>query len=267
MLVLLVAFAAVSYAQSGESTNGTNSSSPTTAPDVCKMCKYSFTCCVQCLMCCCSSGTISELMIAPAHNITIESGTTVSLNCSAKHTSGQNCSMCLVWKHDDVLLSDANFISMDGALSNTLPLTVDMSNQGEYSCQTNGTMTETVKSVYITTASETLYNNYYAILFIMIIITSISHLFSAVSIEGSYTNIRIGNFDDVSCMIVPSILTTTYKWLSQDRSVVASSSVLTLIGSLAIDQLKYTCLVNSSQLYSPIEKTITVTVQGMYANL
>ena len=111
-------------------------------------------------MCCCSSGTISDLMITPAHNITIESGTTVSLNCSAKQqaTSGQDCSMCLVWKHGDVLLSDVNLTSMDEALSSTLPLTVDMSNQGEYSCQTNGTMTETVKSVYITAASENMLN-------------------------------------------------------------------------------------------------------------
>ena len=147
-LVLFVALAAVSCYASG----GTKSSSSTT--DVCKMCKYSFTCCVQCLMCCCSSGTISDLMIAPAHNITIESGTTVSLNCSAKYTSGQDCSMCLVWKHGDVLLSDVNLTSMEGTLSSTLPLTVDMSSQGEYSCQTNGTMTEIVKSVYITTASE-----------------------------------------------------------------------------------------------------------------
>ena len=137
--LLLVLLVAVSYAQ---------------ATDVCKMCKYSFTCCVQCLMCCCSSGTISGLMIAPAHNITIESGTTASLNCSA---SVQGCSMCsvsLVWKHGNVPLSGANFIPMDGTLSSILPLTVNMSNQGEYSCQTNGTMAETVESVYITAASE-----------------------------------------------------------------------------------------------------------------
>ena len=168
LLVLLVALAAVNRHASGE-TNSTNSSSPTMATDVCKMCKYSFTCCVQYLMCCCSSGTISELMIAPAHNITIESGTTVSLNCSAQHTSGKDCSMCLVWKHGDEIVSDENFTSMDEALSSTLPLTVDMSNQGEYSCQTNGTMTETVKSVYITAVSKNIiyfplycYNNYFA---------------------------------------------------------------------------------------------------------
>ena len=110
-------------------------------------------------MCCCSSGNISELMITPAHNITIESGTTVSLNCSAQYTSGQDCSMCLVWKHGDVLVSDVNFTSIDGTLSSTLPLTVDMSSQGEYSCQTNETVIETVKSVYITAASENMYND------------------------------------------------------------------------------------------------------------
>ena len=96
---------------------------------------------------------------------------------------------------------------------------------------------------------------------------SLSVFIAGVSISETYTNIRIGNFIEVTCMIVPPMLTTTYKWLSQDRSVVNSSSVLPLIGSLAIDQCKYTCLVNSSQLYSPIEKTITVTVQGMYANV
>ena len=212
-------------------------------------------------MCCCSSGTISDLMIAPAHNITIESGTTVSLTCSAKHTSGQDCSMCLVWKHDDVLLSDKNFTSMDGTLSGTLPLTVDMSSQGEYSCQTNETMTETVKIVYITAASENILHLvlYYDNEFVF--------LFAGVSISETYTNIRIGNFVDAYCMIVPPMLTTTYKWLSQNRSVVTSSNVLTLTGSLAIDQRNYTCLVNSSQLYSPITKTITVTVQGRYANM
>ena len=143
--LLLILLVAVSYAQA--------------TTDVCGMCKYSFTCCVQYLMCCCSSGTISNLMIAPAHNITIESGTTVSLNCSASVLDCSMCSVSLVWKHGSVPLSGANFIPMDGTLlSNVLPLTVNMSNQGEYSCQTNGTMTETVKSVYITAASENTHN-------------------------------------------------------------------------------------------------------------
>ena len=150
---------------------------------------------------------------------------------------------------------------MDGTLSGTLPLTVDMSSQGEYSCQTNETMTETVKIVYITAASENILHLvlYYDNEFVF--------LFAGVSISETYTNIRIGNFVDAYCMIVPPMLTTTYKWLSQNRSVVTSSNVLTLTGSLAIDQRNYTCLVNSSQLYSPITKTITVTVQGRYANM
>ena len=104
------------------------------------------------LMCCCSSGTISELMITPSHNITIESGTTVSLSCTAKHTSDQDCSMCLVWKHNDRLLSDVMFTTINKTLSSTLPLTVNMSTQGEYSCQTNGADTEIVQSVNIRAA-------------------------------------------------------------------------------------------------------------------
>ena len=91
-------------------------------------------------------------MITPSHNITIESGTTVSLNCTAKHTSGQDCSMCLVWKHNDRILSDVNFSTISETLSSTVPLTVSMSTQGEYSCQTDGTGTEIVQSVDITAA-------------------------------------------------------------------------------------------------------------------
>ena len=112
-------------------------------------------------MCCCPSGNISELVITPSHNITIESGTTVSLNCTAKHTSEQDCSMCLVWKHEDRVLSDVRFATTNRTLSNTLPLNVTMSTQGVYSCQTNRTMTQMVQSVYITAASENTVINFY----------------------------------------------------------------------------------------------------------
>ena len=146
--LLLVLLVAVSYAQ---------------ATDMCKMCKhiiYFFTCCVQYLMCCCSSGNISELMIAPAHNITIESGTTVSLTCSAQHTSGQNCSMCLVWKHGDVLLSDGKFTLLNNTASS---LIINANDQENYSCQTIKMPVKT-KSVYITTASENKYTSCTALL-------------------------------------------------------------------------------------------------------
>ena len=96
-------------------------------------------------------------MITPSHNITIESGTTVSLNCTAKHTSDQDCSMCLVWKHNDRLLSDVNFTTIAEKSISTLPLTVKMNNQGEYSCQTNGTMNEKTTSIYITATSENIH--------------------------------------------------------------------------------------------------------------
>ena len=200
-------------------------------------------------------GTISDLMIAPAHNITIESGTTVSLNCSAKQTSGQDCSKCLVWKHGNVLLSDTNFVSINETLSSTLPLTVDMNNQGEYSCQTNGTMTamSTASSVYITATSECTSYNF----------NEITLFLPGVSIKGIYTNIRIGNTVNITCMIVPLPQNTTYEWLSQNESIETSSNVLTLTGNHTIDGSMFTCLVKSPQLYSPIEKTITVTVQGM----
>ena len=85
------------------------------------------------LMCCCSSGTISELMITPSHNITIDSGTTVSLNCTAKHTSDQDCSMCLVWKHNSMPLSSGDIQKMQNTESTSL--IISASNHGNYSCQ------------------------------------------------------------------------------------------------------------------------------------
>ena len=88
-------------------------------------------------------------------------------------------------------------------------------------------------------------------------------LITGITINGVYTNIRIGNETIVTCMIVPLPPNTTYKWLSQTRSIVTSSGILKLIGNHNIDESNYTCLVNSSQLYSPIEKTITVTVLGI----
>ena len=65
-------------------------------------------------------------------------------------------------------------------------------------------------------------------------------------------------------MIVPLPLNTVYKWLLSNGLVVNSSDVLKLIGNHTIDESKFTCLVNSPHLYSPIQKTITVTVQGMH---
>ena len=195
-------------------------------------------------------------MIAPAHNITIEFGTTVSLNCSA---SVQDCSMCsvsLVWKHGNVPLSGAKFIAMDEVLSSTLLLTVNMSSQGEYSCQTNGTMTEIVKSVYITAASQFIANH----------LAKFFLPFTGVTINEQFKDIRIGNTVNITCMVAPLSPNTTYKWLSQKNGSVKSisnSNILTLTGNHTIDRSMITCLVNSSQLYSPIEKTITVTVQGM----
>ena len=63
-------------------------------------------------------------------------------------------------------------------------------------------------------------------------------------------------------MIVPLPPLTTYKWLFQNGSVISSSNVLMLTGSQVINGSNYTCLVNSSQLLSPIRKNITFTVQG-----
>ena len=86
--------------------------------------------------------------------------------------------------------------------------------------------------------------------------------YAGVSIKGTYTNIRIGNTTIITCMIVPLPLNTTYEWMSQNGSAINSSNVLMLTGSQVINGSNYTCLVNSSQLFSLIRKNITFTVQG-----
>ena len=83
-----------------------------------------------------------------------------------------------------------------------------------------------------------------------------------VSIKGIFTSIRIGNIVNITCMITTLLPNTTYKWLSQIESIETSSNVLTLKGNHTIDGSMFTCLVKSPQLYSPIEETITVNVQG-----
>ena len=202
-------------------------------------------------MCCCPSGNISELMITPSHNITIESGTTVSLNCTAKHTSEQDCSMCLVWKHEDRVLSDERLMKITNTKS--LSLIISARSQGNYTCQRRE-MPFQAKSVNITLASKDL-----LILSLLLLAPTIS---VAVSIKGTYTNIRIGNATNITCMIVPLPLSTSYKWLSQNGMVLNKSNVLILTGSQVINGSNFTCIVNSSQLYYPIKKNITFTVLG-----
>ena len=89
-------------------------------------------------------------------------------------------------------------------------------------------------------------------------------LITDITINGVYTNIRIGDETIVTCMIAPLPLNTTYQWLLSNGLVVPNSSdVLKLIGNNTIDKKNFTCLVNSPHLYSPIQKTIIVTVQGI----
>ena len=67
----------------------------------------------------------------------------------------------------------------------------------------------------------------------------------------------------ITCSIA-DLSAPTIKWLYQNGSVVSNSHVLTLEAvNYTHNGRVFTCLVNSSQLYSPGKKNITVTVKGM----
>ena len=89
--------------------------------------------------------------------------------------------------------------------------------------------------------------------------------FTAVLIEGTFKNIRIGNTVNITCKIQPPLLNTSYEWMSWNGEQI-SSDVLMLTGSDTIDDSMFACSVRSSQLYLPIKKTISVTVKGIINN-
>ena len=82
-------------------------------------------------------------------------------------------------------------------------------------------------------------------------------------ISGNYTNMRIGSTIELQCKA--SMLTSsTIRWLSQDGSVMNSSTVLMIKPvNYSINGKVFICSVNSSQLINSINKTITVTIQGI----
>ena len=87
--------------------------------------------------------------------------------------------------------------------------------------------------------------------------------FVAIEISDSFQNLTLGSTAVITCSVA-DLSVPTIKWLYQNGSVVSNSHVLTLEPvNYTHNGRVFTCLLNSSQLYSPGKKNITVTVQGM----
>ena len=87
--------------------------------------------------------------------------------------------------------------------------------------------------------------------------------FVDIEVSGSFQNLTLGITAVITCSVA-TVSTTDIKWLHQNGSVVNNSHDLTLNPvNYTHNGRVFTCLVNSSQLYSPGQKTITVIVQGM----
>ena len=87
--------------------------------------------------------------------------------------------------------------------------------------------------------------------------------FTEIVITGQYQQIQLGSTSIVTCS-VPQLMNTNIKWISHDGAVVSSSGVLMLFGDLTIDGRIFRCVVNSTQLYSPGERNITVIIKSKF---
>ena len=84
-----------------------------------------------------------------------------------------------------------------------------------------------------------------------------------IMISGNYTNIRIGSTVKLQC-IAPMVANSTISWLSQDGSLVNSSALLIIKPvTYSINRAVFICSVSSSQLKNNINRTITVTIEGI----
>ena len=85
--------------------------------------------------------------------------------------------------------------------------------------------------------------------------------FTELVITGQYQQIQLGSTSTVTCS-VPQLMSSNIKWISHDGAVVSSSGVLMLFGDHTIDGRTFRCVVNSTQLYSPGERNITVIIKS-----
>ena len=97
----------------------------------------------------------------------------------------------------------------------------------------------------------------------IIILMLLCGCLEVIVISGDYENLRIGSSAMIYCTAPTLSNSSTISWLSQDGSVVSSSSVLALQPvDHSINGSVFTCSVVSPQLTIAVNQSVTVTIQG-----
>ena len=82
-------------------------------------------------------------------------------------------------------------------------------------------------------------------------------------IAGSHQNIIVGSTATITCSLSSVANSTSIMWLSQDGTVVNNTNTLTLqTVDNSVNGTVFKCGVDAPSLYSPAEKSITVSVRG-----
>ena len=89
--------------------------------------------------------------------------------------------------------------------------------------------------------------------------------YTDIQICNNFKNLTLGSSTSITCGVPNYNLTnSSIRWLSQDEQMVFNNSSVLVLETVnyTIDGTTFKCSVNSSQLYSPGGRSITVTVQG-----
>ena len=89
--------------------------------------------------------------------------------------------------------------------------------------------------------------------------------FSEITVSGNYSNLQVGSTTNITCS-VPGIPPEAVQWSNTDawsRASTVSPGVLMLRSvDSTLSGTEFTCSVNSTKLYRPGERKITVTMKG-----
>ena len=87
--------------------------------------------------------------------------------------------------------------------------------------------------------------------------------YTDIQISNNFQNLTLGSSTSITCS-VPNLADSSIRWLSQGEQMVFNYSGVLVLETVnyTIDGKIFRCSVNSSQLYSPGGKSITITVQG-----
>ena len=202
--------------------------------------------------------SISQVSVDPMAIAALAGTANARLTCSIQLTNaiGPDYSALSVSWLNLVSTEDGSLIAMTQKIFKST-LNIPLIMKGQYCCNAsltgNPTIVSACASVEILSIQLFAYHN--------TLIVRLNYV--DIDVSSPYQSLTLGSTEMITCSVT-GVPTTAFKWLFQNGSVVNSSNVLTL---KPVDYTHngrvFTCSVNSSQLYSPGQKSITITVKGM----